>query len=154
MNGKRILVLGAGSWGTALAVLWARGGNEITLWGHNEERALRLQRTRENIDYLPAVTLPPPVIVTSDLAACADANVIVFVTPSTTVRAIAETLRPHLSKHATLLSCTKGIEHGSGMRMSEILKEILPGHNVAVLSGPNLAIEVSRDLPTATVIGC
>src|SRR6478735_5504122 len=113
MKGKRTAILGAGSWGTALAVLWARGGNEITLWGHDEERAARLQRTRENIDYLPAVTLPPAVTITSDLAACADANLIVFVTPSTAVRPIAENLRPYLAKDATLLSCTKGIEHGS-----------------------------------------
>jgi len=154
MNGKRIAILGAGSWGTALGVLWARGGNEITVWGHNEERAARLHQTRENVDYLPGVTLPPVITVTSDLASCADSNLIVFVTPSIAVRPIAESLRRYLSKNAILLSCTKGIEYGTGMRMTEILKEILPGHTVAVLSGPNLAVEVSRDLPTATVIGC
>ena len=154
MNLKRTAILGAGGWGTALAALWSKHGHEITLWGHNEERVRRLQDSRENADYLPGVTLPPAISVTSDLSACADADLIVFVTPSTAVRTIAQNLRPHIGRNAILLSCTKGIEHGSGMRMTEILEETLPGHTVAVLSGPNLAVEVSRGLPTATVLGC
>jgi glycerol-3-phosphate dehydrogenase (NAD(P)+) len=154
MNFKRTAVLGAGSWGTALAVLWAKRGNAVTLWGHNQERTERLKATRENADYLPGVPLPPSIIVTSNLQDCSDADVIVFVTPSTAVRSIAEDLRPHLLKNAVLLSCTKGIEHGTGLRMTEILAEALPDHLIAVLSGPNLAVEVSRDLPTATVLGC
>jgi len=151
---KRTAVLGAGSWGTALAVLWARCGNSVTLWGHNAERAEQLRMTRENVEYLPGITLPESIHVTSDLADCNAAELIVFVTPSTALRLVAEQLRPAISKGAVLLSCTKGIEHGSGLRMSEILTQILPDHTVAVLSGPNLAIEVSRDLPTATVLGC
>ena len=110
--------------------------------------------TRENVEYLPGITLPESIHVTSDLADCNAAELIVFVTPSTALRLVAEQLRPAISKGAVLLSCTKGIEHGSGLRMSEILTQILPDHTVAVLSGPNLAIEVSRDLPTATVLGC
>ena len=154
MRFKRTAILGAGGWGTALAVLWARQGNDILLWGHNPERAQELRRSRENTEYLPGVTLPESVDVTSDLSQCADAELIVFVTPSTALRGVAEQLRQHVSKDAVLLSCTKGIEHGTGMRMTQILAEVLPEHTVAVLSGPNLAVEVSRDRPTATVLGC
>ena len=154
MTFKRTAVLGAGGWGTALAVLWARQGNDVLLWGHNPQRAQELRTTRENTEYLPGVTLPESVDVTSDLAQCAGADLVVFVTPSTALRGVAEQLRAHVSKHSVLLSCTKGIEHGTGMRMTQILAEVLPEHTVAVLSGPNLAVEVSRDRPTATVLGC
>ena len=154
MKFKRTAVLGAGSWGTALAVLWAKQGNDILLWGHNPERAEQLRVTRENADYLPGVTLPEVITVTSRISACAGAELIVFVTPSTALRSIAEQVRPHVSKEAVLLSCTKGIEHGTGMRMTQVLGEVMPEHTLAVLSGPNLAVEVSRDRPTATVLGC
>lgn len=124
------------------------------MWGHNPERAARVQAARENVDYLPGVPLPPSLTVTSELRACAGADLMVFVTPSLAVRSVAEELRPFLRSEAVLLSCTKGIEHGTGLRMTEILEETLPGHTVAVLSGPNLAVEVARQLPTATVLGC
>ena len=154
MKFKRTAVIGAGSWGTALAVLWAKQGNDILLWGHNPERTEQLRTTRENSDYLPGVALPESVEVSSDIRKCAGADLIVFVTPSTALRGIAEQLRPHVSRDAVLLSCTKGIEHGTGMRMTQVLTEVLPEHTAAVLSGPNLAVEVSRDRPTATVLGC
>ena len=154
MKFRRTAILGAGSWGTALAVLWAKQGNDILLWGHNPERAEQLRVTRENADYLPGVTLPETIDVTSNIADCAGAELVVFVTPSTALRSIAEQVRPHVSKQAVLLSCTKGIEHGTGLRMTQVLGEVMPEHTLAVLSGPNLAVEVSRDRPTATVLGC
>lgn len=154
MKFKRTAVLGAGSWGTALAVLWAKRGNDVALWVHDGERAERLRATRENADYLRGIQLPNSIHVTNDIARCGDADLIVFVTPSKAIRSTAELLRPHVVQETVLLSCTKGIEHGTGMRMTQILAETLPGHTVAVLSGPNLAIEVSRALPTATVLGC
>ncbi len=155
MKIDKTAILGAGSWGTALAWLWARDDRSIVLWARNPDRAARLQASRENSDYLPETKLPGAVQVTSDLRDCIDAGVIVFVTPSTALRAIATQLRQaRPNESAVLLSCTKGIEHGSGMLMSQILGEIFPKQTVAVLSGPNLAGEVARDLPTATVIGC
>ncbi|MEP6937284.1 MAG: NAD(P)H-dependent glycerol-3-phosphate dehydrogenase [Chthoniobacterales bacterium] len=155
MNLRRTAVLGAGGWGTALAILWAKAGHEIILWGHNPERTADLSRSRENHEYLPGVTLPSSVCVTHSLADCAEADLVVFVTPSQALRDIAQQFRAVLAnRNAVLLSCTKGIEHHTGKRMSEILAETFPSHTVAVLSGPNLAIEASRDLPTATVIGC
>jgi glycerol-3-phosphate dehydrogenase (NAD(P)+) len=155
MNIRRIAIVGAGGWGTSLALLWSKQGNEITLWGHDPERAERVRSTRENPEYLPGVKLPESIKVTSDLTDCAEADLIVFVTPSTALRSVATQLRPSLSgSNVVLLSGTKGIEHGTGMRMSQILTEIFPQNTVAVISGPNLAVEISRDLPTATVLGC
>jgi glycerol-3-phosphate dehydrogenase (NAD(P)+) len=148
-------ILGAGSWGTALAALWGRNGREILLWGNNATRVERLRETRENCEYLPGVKLPDAVRVTSELSDCAGCSLVVFVIPSTAFRAIAQRFSEvSANKNSVLLSCTKGIEHGTGMRMSQILGELLPDHVIAVLSGPNLAVEVARDLPTATVLGC
>jgi glycerol-3-phosphate dehydrogenase (NAD(P)+) len=155
MKIKTTAILGAGSWGTALAALWAKDGRDIIMWGHNAERIEQLKETRENRDYLPGKKLPPNIRLTSALSDCAACDLVVFVIPSTAFRAIAAEFAKVVSnKSAVLLSCTKGIEHGTGMRMSQILAEILPGHTAAVLSGPNLAVEVAQELPTATVIGC
>jgi glycerol-3-phosphate dehydrogenase (NAD(P)+) len=155
MNIRRTAIVGAGGWGTALAVLWSKKGNEITLWGHDPARTEKVRATRENPDYLPGIRLPESISVTSNITDCADADLIVFVTPSTALRSVANQLRTSLSdSNVVLLSGTKGIEHGTGMRMSQILEEIFPQNTIAVISGPNLAVEVSRDLPTATVLGC
>jgi glycerol-3-phosphate dehydrogenase (NAD(P)+) len=147
-------IIGAGGWGTALACLWADGQN-VLLWGHNADRVAWVKKTRQNSDYLPGVEIPRSVCVTSELGDCADADLLVFATPSTALREIAMQLRNAIGDtQAVLLSCTKGIEHRSGMRMSEVLSELFPHNIVAVLSGPNLAAEVAKRLPAATVIGC
>ena len=146
-------IVGAGAWGTALAWLWGKDGRRVSLWGHNVNRVTRMQKTRENSDYLPGIKLPETVTVTSELPDCAGADLIVLVAPSTALREIATRLRKVISNpHAALLSCTKGIEHVTGMRMSQILHEAFPEHPIAVLSGPNLAVEIAQGLPTATVI--
>ena len=152
---KNIAILGTGGWGTALAGLWAVSGTEITLWGHTPKRVEQIARSRENPEYLPGTSLPPNVRLTSHLGDCISADLIVFVTPSVALREVAAQLREQGDNpSAILMSCTKGIEHGTGMRMSEILHERFPENVVAVLSGPNLAVEVERGLPTATVLGC
>ena len=151
----KIAILGTGGWGTALAVLWASRGREIILWGHTPRRVEEIARSRQNPDYLPSTTLPRNVCLTSELGDCAVADLIVFVTPSVALRPVASSLRADLrNEAAVLMSCTKGIEHGTGMRMSEILAEKFPANPVAVLSGTNLAIEVAHGLPSATVLGC
>ena len=152
---KEISILGTGGWGTALSVLWAATVSHITLWGHTPARVSQISETRENPDFLPGIRLPDNVTVTSDLARCAGADLIVFVTPSVALREVASNLaETSYNRSAIFLSGTKGIEHGTGMRMSEILTEKFPGNPVAVLSGPNLAIEIARGLPCATVVGC
>jgi glycerol-3-phosphate dehydrogenase (NAD(P)+) len=148
-------ILGAGSWGTALAWLWGKDGRQISLWGHDGDRVERMRETRENGDYLPGLKIPGSVRLTSELGDCAGADLIVFATPSTVLRKVAAQLREAIGDvRAVLLCCVKGIEHGTRMRMSQILSELFPEQKIAVLSGPNLAVEVVQNLPTATVIGC
>ena len=155
MKPERIAVIGAGGWGTALSVIWAKQGIEILLCGNNSARIEQLRTSRENKAYLPGINLPKAIDLTSDIRACVDADLIVFVTPSTALRESAVRLaETKINPGAVLLSCIKGIEHGTGKRMSEILAEIFPQQPIAVLSGPNLAAEVSRELPTATVLAC
>lgn len=156
MTQQRIAILGAGGWGTALAVLWEKNGHDITLWGHNAARVAEIARTRENRAHLPGVKLPASIRLTSELSACADVDLAVFVTPSTVVREIVTRFREQSrnNKHVVLLTCTKGIEHNTGLRMSQILGQVFPDNPIAVLSGPNLAAEVTRELPTASVLAC
>jgi glycerol-3-phosphate dehydrogenase (NAD(P)+) len=125
------------------------------LWGHNAERIEQLKETRENRAYLPGIKLPDNIRLTSAMSDCANCDLAVFVIPSTAFRTITAAFAGLVANaRAVVLSCTKGIEHGTGLRMSQILAELLPNHTAAVLSGPNLAGEVARQLPTATVIGC
>jgi glycerol-3-phosphate dehydrogenase (NAD(P)+) len=155
MSIRNTAIIGAGGWGTALAVLWSKRGNAITLWGNDPGRTTKLRETRENSEYLPGVRLPDSIHVTSEIADCSGADLIVFVTPSVVLRSVAQRLQAaNLNSSAVLLSGTKGIEHGTGLRMTEVLHAVFPDNTVAVLSGPNLAVEVSRDLPTAAVLGC
>jgi glycerol-3-phosphate dehydrogenase (NAD(P)+) len=152
---QKIAVLGAGAWGTALSVIWAKRGQGIQLWGKNSSRIEQLRSDRENTAYLAGIKLPAEIGLTSELGDCANADLIVFVTRSTALRETVTALkRIPITSDAVLLSCIKGIEHGTGKRMSEIIGEAFPKHTIAVLSGPNLATEVSRDLPTATVLAC
>lgn len=153
---QKIVVFGAGSWGTALAVWLAARGDKVTLWGHDPAHVRSLRDTRTNAKYLPGVTLPASVELVDDLDAANGADLAVFVTPSRALREVAAQVRrqARLAPDATLLSCIKGIEYGTGARMSEILAESLPGHAIAVLSGPSHAEEVARQSPAAIVIGC
>ena len=154
MSFEKISILGAGSWGTALAVWLAARGRRVTLWGHDPDHIRRLRDTRLNDAYLPCVPLPPTVAPVADLADVAGSDLVVFVTPSRALREVAGQLAAvPLASGAVLLSCTKGLEFGSGRRMSEVLAGCLPGRDVAVLSGPSHAEEVSRHSPTAIVLG-
>jgi glycerol-3-phosphate dehydrogenase (NAD(P)+) len=138
-----------------LAWLWGKDGRQVSLWGHNAERAARMREARENADYLPGLKLPESVRVTSEINDCAQAELIVFATPSTALRKVASQLRERIGNlPPSLLSCVKGIEQGTGRRMSQVLSELFPKQKIAVLSGPNLAAEVVQNFPTATVIGC
>lgn len=152
---KRISIIGAGSWGTALAILLAETRASIRLWGHNPRIVGELVEKRINSQYLPGLRLPPNVYATSDLAELADAEMVLVVTPSKALREVAQQLAAHrLSSQCTLVSCTKGIEHTSGKLMTQVLEEFFPENPVAVLSGPNHAIEVAQRIPAAGVIGC
>ncbi len=151
---SHIAVLGAGSWGTALATLIAQRGLPIVLWGHDAERIAELVKSRENSTYLPGVKLADAIRPTADLAAAAQSDAILVVVPSKVVREVAEHFANRgISRTTILVTCTKGIERGSGMRMSQVLQEFFPENPIAALSGPSHAEEVARNMPTALVIG-
>ncbi len=147
----RITVLGSGAWGTALAMLLSDNQHAVTLWSHNTEKAQQLALTREN-PLLPGVTIPASIHITSDLTCLQKAQLVVFAVPSFALRETAHKAAPFLPDGAILISVTKGIERGTHLRMSEIVREETGGkYPVAVLSGPSHAEEVARRLPTGCV---
>ena len=153
MDRPRVAVLGAGSWGTALAVLLARHGAAIRLWGHLAAEVDRLRADRENRQFLPGIALPPEVEPTTDLvAAVAGANEVLIVVPSHAFRAVAAALAPVLPAGVAVSWATKGFEPDTGMLLHEVAAQVLPGRPLAVLSGPSFAGEVARGLPTAITV--
>jgi glycerol-3-phosphate dehydrogenase (NAD(P)+) len=146
-------VLGSGSWGTALGVHLARTGHQVRLWARDGALAEQMAATRINATYLPGVELPPALRPTHVLEdAIGGAEFVVMAVPSHGVRAVARAANPLLADGCTLVSATKGLEAGSMLRMSEVLKsECPPGCEIVVLSGPSFAIELARELPTAMV---
>jgi glycerol-3-phosphate dehydrogenase (NAD(P)+) len=155
MSFENVGVIGAGGWGTALALLLHENQLPITLWGHNPTEIAQFAAARENRIYLPGVQLPEAFTWTSDLEALGGCDLLLFVTPSKATREVAARLSTiTLRADAVLLTCTKGVERGSGKRMSEILVEHFPEHVVAALSGPSHAEEVARKAPTAVTVAC
>jgi glycerol-3-phosphate dehydrogenase (NAD(P)+) len=149
----QIGVVGAGAWGTTLAVLLAAGERPVTIWAHTAEAAQQLSADRENQRYLPGVTLPPNVRVATDDAYLAEPHrAYLLAVPSAHLRQTLQRLAVTLDPNAPLLSLVKGIEADSHLRMSEVIAQELPGRRVAVLSGPNLAREIAAGKPAGTVI--
>ncbi len=150
---EKIGVIGAGAWGTALAMLLADKGHDVTLWMYENDLAEETQRVRENRVYLPGFKLPAPIRVTSSLEAAAAAKtVIVSVAPSHTVRSVAKQFAPFLSPDAIIVSASKGIEIETLMPLSEVFKDVLAKefhHRLCFLSGPSFAKEVAQKMPTA-----
>jgi len=150
---SRITVLGAGAWGTALALSLARrGGHDLTLWSHSPALADHLTGTGENLPYLPGFVLPADIAVTSDLpGAIFEADILLSVTPSQHLRETIAHIAPLLTRNQILLSASKGIEEGTHLRMSQVIASITD-NPCGVLSGPSFAQEVAAGLPTAIVI--
>jgi glycerol-3-phosphate dehydrogenase (NAD(P)+) len=148
-------IIGAGSWGSALALIFARAGKSVTLWGHDARHLQALKESRLNARYLPGILFPENINCTTSLEKASEAEIIFFVIPSKFFRSVAHVLAPYMlsSSSKTLISCTKGIEPTSGKLMSDILGELIPTASIAVLSGPNLAGETARGLPAAGVLG-
>jgi glycerol-3-phosphate dehydrogenase (NAD(P)+) len=151
--GSAVTVLGAGSWGTALAIHLARVGHDVSLWARDPKLVDALMRVGENPVYVPGVALPPNVKPVAALdEACASAEMVVFVCPSGGVRALAECVRPVLATRPLVVSAAKGVEQESRLTMSNVLGDVLGGDHrarVAVLSGPSFAREVAHGMPTA-----
>ncbi|MDO4410534.1 MAG: NAD(P)H-dependent glycerol-3-phosphate dehydrogenase [Akkermansia sp.] len=152
---ERIAVIGAGSWGTALAMVLAHKACPVYLWTPVEAQAKVLAETRRNpILSDEASPLADNIIPTCDIELVKDADLFVVVVPSVAMRSVAQRLNDlGIRKDAVIVSCTKGIEQGSHKRMSEILQEYLPENPIGVLSGPNHAEDICMGLPSASLIG-
>jgi len=155
MTASKIGIVGAGSFGTALAHLACEAAEprSVVLWGRDPEQINRLRVSRVNDAYLPDVPLAENIIPTHDITEVRDADVILVVPPSRGMREVARRIAA-VNPRGAIVSCTKGIERGTGLRMSEILREALPGSPLAVLSGPSHAEELARGIPAAVVLGC
>lgn len=149
----QIAVVGAGAWGTTLAVRLADGQRPVTLWAHSSEAAERLAHERCNQRYLPGIVFPPNVRVATDDDYLREPHrLYVLAVPSAHLRATLARLGGALHPDAALLSVVKGIEDGTRLRMSEVVAQELPGRRVAVLSGPNLAREIAAGKPGGSVV--
>src|SRR5712691_11618635 len=149
----RVAVLGAGSWGTSLAVHLGRVGHEVRLWARDPSLVDDMATRRANAVYLPDITLPDAVSVTASLEEALRAtDLIVSAIPSHGCRAVMRAAAPHMAAQATIVSATKGLESDTLLRMSEVIaQELGPKRPVVVLSGPSFAAEVAQQLPTAVL---
>jgi glycerol-3-phosphate dehydrogenase (NAD(P)+) len=155
MSMTSVGVIGAGGWGTALALLMGRGGQDVKLWGHDKGHLEEMRATRRNDKYLPGVELPVTIVPTENLAEAVSAEILFVAVPSQYLSGVCNRIRAVASDRLPLLvSCTKGVEHSRGLLMSEVISECLPSARIAVLSGPNLAAEIAIGMPGAGVIGC
>lgn len=153
----QIAVMGAGSWGTTMAKVCADAGNQVTLWARREEVASQIRQSHVNAGYLPGIELPEELHATSaPEEALQGAEIVILGVPSQTLRSNLAAWRDALRPDATLVSLAKGIEHSTGLRMSQVIADVAavePGR-VAVITGPNLAREVAEGQPAATVVAC
>ena len=150
----KVAVLGSGGWGTALAMLLVENGHDVTLWSYQAEESRHLAETGEN-PLLPGVKLPQGLTYTSDLACMTGCAVVVMATPSFGVRSTAGQVKDLLAPDAILVSVSKGIEKGTSLRMTQIIREVTEDKwPVVALSGPSHAEEVARQVPTAVVSAC
>jgi glycerol-3-phosphate dehydrogenase (NAD(P)+) len=148
----KVGLLGGGSWGTTVASVVSRNA-PITLWARDAETVEGINGSRENKKYLPGITLPSALRATNDMAAVvAGADVLVMGVPSHSFRGVLEEAKAHLRPWVPVISLTKGLELASGKRMTELIEEVLPGHPVGVLTGPNLAREIMSGQAAASVL--
>ena len=151
---SKVSVIGAGSWGTALAILLEKNGHQVTLWSHREEEAKELAKSREHKSKLPGVEIPEGIEIISDLeGALREKDVIVFAVPSVAVRSTARKVAPYVKEGQLIVNVAKGIEETTLMTLTDIIEEEIPEAKGCVLSGPSHAEEVSRGLPTTCVVG-
>ncbi|WP_426592700.1 NAD(P)H-dependent glycerol-3-phosphate dehydrogenase [Cellulomonas sp. McL0617] len=155
MTALRAAVLGAGAWGTTFAAVLADAGCEVTVWGRDELVCRQIADEHRNETYLPGIALPAGVTASSDPAVVLDgADLVAIAIPSQSARALLTPLRSLVAPHAVAVSLMKGVELSTDRRMSEVVAESLdlPLDRVAVVSGPNLALEIAQRQPTATVV--
>jgi glycerol-3-phosphate dehydrogenase (NAD(P)+) len=148
---NHIAVLGAGAWGTALALACARAGRSVTLWEHDAANAEQLRKQRESL-FLPGIQLDQRIVTAGDLAEAVRAAAILLVVPAQAVRAVTQALAPALAERTPVIVCAKGIERVSKKFMTEVIAECAPKAIPAILSGPSFAADVARGMPTAVTL--
>ena len=152
---QKICVLGAGSWGSALALSLAKKGYNVTMWTLSQEQADKINSTKENIDYLPGVLFPNNIMLTTNIEeAVIDSKLIVLAVPSQAIRSVCAQIKPFVKDNQILVDVAKGLERGSGLRLSQVCEEELPNNPYVALSGPSHAEEVAKDIPTTLVVAC
>lgn len=149
---QQIAILGSGAWGTALAAVAAGAGRKVTLWCREPEVAAAIRDRHENATYLPGVTLPSTVTATSNLDDAAGADAFLVAVPAQRLRGFLANLIPSWIVGKPLVLCAKGIERNTGLLLTEVLRDVLPSAEPAILSGPSFAHDVARGLPTAVTI--
>jgi glycerol-3-phosphate dehydrogenase (NAD(P)+) len=152
INMQRVGVIGAGAWGTALALTARRAGRDVTLWALEPEVIAAVNATQRNTIFLPDVPLDPAIKATGDLAVAARADLLLLVPPAQYLRATCMALKPHLPPDIPLVICAKGIEQVTCALMTAIVEEVLPDHPALILSGPTFAKDVALGLPTAVTL--
>jgi glycerol-3-phosphate dehydrogenase (NAD(P)+) len=149
---QKIGIVGAGAWGTALAIVCRRAGREVVLWAREPEVAEAINKRHVNSTFLPEHELDPAIRATTELGAVNDSEAVLLVTPAQALRAIGSQLR--LGPNVAAVVCAKGIEASSGALMSEVASEIFAGRPIGILSGPTFAQEVAQGMPTAISLAC
>lgn len=150
---EKVCILGAGSWGSALGLVLAKKGYEVSMWTLSQEQADKINKTKENIDYLPGVLFPNNITLTTSLEkAVLNSKIIVLAVPSQAIRSVSSSLKPFVKDEQIIVDVAKGLERGTGLRLSEVVAEELPNNPYVTLSGPSHAEEVARDIPTTVVV--
>jgi glycerol-3-phosphate dehydrogenase (NAD(P)+) len=154
---SRIVVLGSGAWGTAIALaLVRRGDHQVTLWSHSAEEAAKIDAARDNVLFLPGFPLPAELVVTAETAAVSEAEIVVSVIPSEFLRPTLKRLVPRLHAGQIIVSATKGVENETFLRMTEVIAETIKPSGlelpIGAFSGPSFAVEVAQGQPTAVTV--
>ena len=151
IENKHIIILGDGGWGTTLGILLFKKGYKVTIWSPFEDYARLIDKKRENINYLKGIKIPHGIKITGDILCIKQASVIVIAVPSQYLRSVLVKAKKFYDKSIPVVSVVKGIENKSGFRMSEVIGEVWGPKDLAVLSGPTIALEVAKEIPTTVV---
>ncbi len=150
----KLVIIGGGGFGTALAAVTARAGRDTSLWARDQDLVNAINQRRENPKYLPGAALPDSLKASTDISIAKTADALLLAVPAQFMRGVLQQLSQHLQAGAPLLVCAKGIEAGSLMLMHRLVMELAPDNPVAVLSGPSFAADIARGLPTAVSLAC
>ena len=150
---KKVAVIGSGSWGSALAIMLINHGHEVSMWARSEDAVKEINEKHTNEKYLPGIPLPEKLWASTDREKALDgAEIVISAVPSRGVRTTMTDFAPYLKKGTILVNVAKGLEDGSLLRLSEVMKECVPQCEICILSGPSHAEEVAREIPTACLI--